>query len=169
MSVLRWPSDGLKKMEDSNYKNFIKKLTDYFKPSGNMFSRLELENPRTREHGRIGCCLLDFLISSTSYVTDVERRGVEPESSVLLNDLLQDVFVYIEEVIGSNSPHDCRFSPTRLSNTACQLYFLFIGTAFFLFIGFKSFGCSMFKKKVDIKRNRYTEDFLKKLFIAMNI
>ena len=127
MSVLRWPSDGLKKMEDSIFKTFIKKLTDYFKPSGNMFSRLELGNSRTREHGRIGSCLLDFLISSTSYVTDFERRVVESESSILLDDLLQDVFVCIEEVIGSNSPHDCRFSPTRLTNTACQLYFLFIG------------------------------------------
>ena len=33
----------------------------------------------------------------------------------------------LEEVIHSSSPHDCVLSPTRLTNTACQLYFLFIG------------------------------------------
>ena len=33
----------------------------------------------------------------------------------------------MEEVIHSSSPHDCVLSPTRLTNTACQLYFLFIG------------------------------------------
>ena len=93
MSVLRWPSDGLKRMEDTNYKIFIKKITEYFKPSFNMFSRLDLENEKTRQQGRIGCSLLDFLISSTSFVQDADRRGVEPESSVLLDDLLRRISI----------------------------------------------------------------------------
>ena len=38
-AVLKWPSDAMKKLEDSNCRLFIKKVTDYYKPSSNMFSR----------------------------------------------------------------------------------------------------------------------------------
>lgn len=128
MSVLRWPSEGLKRLEDSNYKIFIKKLTDYFKPSSNMFSRLELATQRTRDHARIGASLIDFLVSSIVHNTDIERRtAVEPDSSLYLDELLADIFECVKEVIGSASAHDCMLSPSRISNTACQLYFLFIG------------------------------------------
>ena len=153
MSVLRWPSDGLKRLEDvSNYKTFIKKLVDYYKPSSNMFSRLELATQRTRDHARIGVSLIDFLVSSIIYSAELasEKRGgstggiaatqsggsgggptagggMEHDSSVYLDELLADIFVCIKEVISSASAHDCVLSPARISNTACQLYFLFIG------------------------------------------
>jgi len=128
MSVLRWPSEGLKRLEDSNYKIFIKKLTDYFKPSSNMFSRLELATQRTRDHARIGASLIDFLVSSIVYNTEIERRtAVEPDSLLYLDELLADIFEIVKEVINSASAHDCMLSPSRISNTACQLYFLFIG------------------------------------------
>jgi hypothetical protein len=125
MSVLRWPSDGLKRLEDSNYKIFAKKLTDYFKPSSNMFSRLELATQRTRDHARIGVSLIDFLVSS---IVDGEKRAtIEPDSAVYLDELMADIFECIREVISAASAHDCVLSPARISNTACQLYFLFIG------------------------------------------
>jgi len=129
MLILRWPSDGLKRIEDTNYKIFIRKVTEYFKPSSNMFSRLELENQKTRLYGRIGCALVDFLVSSSSYDPDTgeRQRGAETESGFLLEELIQDIFVCIQEVVDSASAHDCMFSPTHLANTACQLYFLFIG------------------------------------------
>ena len=38
-AVLKWPSEAMRRLEDSNYKMFIKKITDYYKPSSNMFSR----------------------------------------------------------------------------------------------------------------------------------
>ena len=41
--------------------------------------------------------------------------------------MISKVMKCLEEVIHSSSPHDCVLSPTRLTNTACQLYFLFIG------------------------------------------
>ena len=33
----------------------------------------------------------------------------------------------LQEVISSGNPHNAVFSPTRLQNTACQLYFLLLG------------------------------------------
>ena len=39
MSVLRWPSESLKRLEDSTSRTFIRKIVNYFKPSCNMFSR----------------------------------------------------------------------------------------------------------------------------------
>ena len=41
--------------------------------------------------------------------------------------IMLQVMKCLEEVIQSSSPHDCVLSPTRLTNTACQLYFLFLG------------------------------------------
>ena len=35
--------------------------------------------------------------------------------------------VSLQEVISSGNPHNAVFSPTRLQNTACQLYFLLLG------------------------------------------
>ena len=156
MYLLRWPSDALRRLDEQTYKVFVRKVTNYFKPSSNMFSRLELDTDKTRELCRIGCCLIDFLLSSSaSTLTDAtstssssERRfggvGVGSnsgaatlayhESAVLLDDLLQDVFACVKEVIESNNPHECSFSPTMLSNTASQLYFLFIGWNKYKFI-----------------------------------
>ena len=90
-----------------------------------MFSRLEVDNEKTREHGRIACCLIDFLVSSVQLAKESERA--DPDSCRLLDEFLADVMNCIQEVIDATSPHDCMFSPTRLSNTACQLYFVFIG------------------------------------------
>ena len=90
-----------------------------------MFSRLELETEKTRQLCRVGCYLLDFLLASTQLALDTEKA--EPESAVLLDELVADIMNCVQEVLDSASPHDCTFSPTRLSNSACQLYFLFIG------------------------------------------
>ena len=93
MLVLRFPSDGLKRLEESNYKIFIKKLTDYFKPSSNMFSLLELNAQRTRDHTRVGERLVDFLVSSIMYsneAVDVKRNGglLEVDSVLYLGNFI---------------------------------------------------------------------------------
>ena len=109
----------------SKVRSTNRKVTEYFRPSFNMFSRLELETEKTRELCRVGCYLIDFLVASSQLAQDTEKA--EPESVTLLDDLLADIMNCVQEVLDSASPHDCAFSPTRLSNSACQLYFLFIG------------------------------------------
>ena len=46
LSSLKWPVDTFRRMEDNNCKLFLKNLTDFYLPSSNMFSRLELESTR---------------------------------------------------------------------------------------------------------------------------
>ena len=48
LGILKWPGDSLRRLEDSTCKLFIKKLTDFYLPSSNMFSRLELESAKVR-------------------------------------------------------------------------------------------------------------------------
>jgi len=124
MSALKWPSEALRKLEDSTCKLFLKKVTDFFLPSSNMFSRMELDSSRTRYLARVGQALLDFLLSS---IPVGSGQAPDPEASQRIDSLLSDIMTCVEEVIHSSSPHDCVFSPTRLINTACQLYFLFLG------------------------------------------
>jgi len=119
-AVLKWPSEAMRKLEDSNCRLFIKKITDYYKPSSNMFSRLELDSERTKFYARIACYLLDFLVSASCLPTDIEGNA-------RLDDLLEDVLESVDEVVNAASPHDCVLSPTRLTNTASQQYFMFIG------------------------------------------
>jgi len=124
MSSLKWPSEALRRLEDSTCKLFLKKVTDFYLPTSNMFSRMELDSSRTRYVARVGQALLDFLLSSVPVgVTQTQ----DPEANQRIDSLLEDIMSCIDEVIQSSSPHDCVFSPTRLMNTACQLYFLFLG------------------------------------------
>ena len=53
--------------------------------------------------------------------------GQLSEAGVRLDSLLADIMVCVQEVISSGNPHIAVFSPTRLQNTACQLYFLLLG------------------------------------------
>ena len=50
LGILKWPGDSLRRIEDSTCKLFLKKLTDFYLPSSNMFSRLELESAKVRQH-----------------------------------------------------------------------------------------------------------------------
>ena len=130
MSSLKWPGDNMRRMEDTTCKLYLKKLTDFFLPSSNMFSRLEIEGSKTRYLARVGQTLIDFLISnlSTSVSTvNTQERSSEQDSEDRLDSLIGDIIKCVEELICSNNPHNCVLSPTRLTNTACQFYFLFLG------------------------------------------
>jgi len=140
LSTLKWPGDLMRRMEDTSCKLFLKNLTDFYLPSLNMFSRMELESGRTRYLARVGQSLLDFLVTSLpvglpslpmnisgSLTTSQEGKFQEPEAGLRLDVLLTDIIKCIQELISSPNPHNCVLSPTRLTNTACQYYFLFLG------------------------------------------
>ena len=60
----------LKNLELAEYKNFVRRVTDYFKPTNGRFCRMELTNQRSRFLARTACYLLDFLIASSSSEAD---------------------------------------------------------------------------------------------------
>ena len=71
-SVFKWPSDSFRSMDTPDNRNFLKKVVDFFKPSGNKFSTIELKlsngkhNKRSRLLAKTGCYILDFLVSDQS-------------------------------------------------------------------------------------------------------
>ena len=92
------------------------------------------------------------ILSNTSVTSQTGQGepgagGQLPEAGVRLDSLLADIMVCVQvshddnvyyllisslysppqEVISSGNPHNAVFSPTRLQNTACQLYFLLLG------------------------------------------
>ena len=42
-SVFKWPSDSFRSMDTSDNKTFVKKVVEFFKPSGNKFATIELK------------------------------------------------------------------------------------------------------------------------------
>jgi hypothetical protein len=63
MNALQSRSESLKKLEDSNHRTFLKRLVNYFKPSSNCFSRVELGNKKqTQMYTLAGLELIDCLL-----------------------------------------------------------------------------------------------------------
>ena len=52
---------------------------------------------------------------------------LQVECEKILAEFLDDVSSAIRDITLASSAHDCLLSPGRLSTTACQDYFLFIG------------------------------------------
>ena len=121
-SVFRWPSDNFRSQESPESRHFVKRIVDFFKPSGNKFSAVELKlsngshNKKSKFLAKTGCYVIDFLVSYQSL-----------ELSKILDDFLSDIQNNFKVLISSPSTHDCFLSPTRVATTACQYYFLFIG------------------------------------------
>lgn len=42
---------------------FFRRLVEFYKPTLNFFSKIELENPKAKIFAKIGCHLIDFLVS----------------------------------------------------------------------------------------------------------
>ena len=43
-TVLKWPSESLKLLDDQEYRNFVRRIMDYFKPNKARFAQVELSN-----------------------------------------------------------------------------------------------------------------------------
>ena len=55
----------------------------------------ELDAEKTKFYGRLGCCLIDFLLVSSGLAAD---KAVDSEAGHALDDLLKDIFSCIQEV-----------------------------------------------------------------------
>ncbi|XP_063379404.1 rapamycin-insensitive companion of mTOR [Cydia fagiglandana] len=102
---------------DSGHKAWVARIVNYLKPSSNKYSHTDLS---TTSNGhsttRAGCQLIRHLL-----------RHNDADSQRLLEELFCDVSRQVEAIETGRRAHECLFSPQHMSNTMCQMYFLFIG------------------------------------------
>lgn len=104
-------------MNDSSHKIFLRRLVDFYLPSNNKFSHMDLSASKVcLAYTMVGIELIQFLVELN-----------EPECVKLLNDLFIDILSHINALTSGKSVHDCLFSPQHMVNTQCQYYFLFVG------------------------------------------
>ena len=116
-SILRSPpSASFKSLEVNDFRNFVQRITDYFKPTSGRFCRVELSDPRSKILARTACYLMDFLIEADSF-----------EALRILDEFLKDVQDCFNIVIQADNANECILAPAKLATTVCQYYFLFIG------------------------------------------
>ncbi|KAJ8979985.1 hypothetical protein NQ317_016648 [Molorchus minor] len=109
-------------LNDSSHRSFIKKLVEFFMPSRNKYSHMDLGTSKTSLlYTTAGIELINFLIESK----ESDYNGFRPHFTVL--ELFKDILNNIMAITASRSVHDCLFSPQHMVNTQCQSYFLFIG------------------------------------------
>lgn len=104
-------------MSETSHRNFLKRLVEFYTPSSNLYSHMDL-SPSKNAHGytSVGIDLIYCL-----------QRLTHPFCTKLLLDLVTDILNNISAITMSRSSHDCLFSPQHMVNTQCQTYFLFIG------------------------------------------
>ncbi|XP_061709470.1 LOW QUALITY PROTEIN: uncharacterized protein LOC133519480 [Cydia pomonella] len=102
---------------DSGHKAWVARIINYLKPSSNKYSHTDVS---TTSNGhattRAGCQLIRHLL-----------RHNDADSQRLLEELFWDVSRQVEAIETGRRAHECLFSPQHMSNTMCQMYFLFIG------------------------------------------
>ena len=80
-AVFKWPSESFKQLDaHSEFKTFIRRVVDFYKPSGGQFYKIELVNKKTRCLAKAGCYILDFLLNEPSSVSnaDSEVQSTDP-------------------------------------------------------------------------------------------
>lgn len=104
-------------MNDSTHRTFLKRLVEFYMPSMNRYSHLDLISPKpTHGYTSLGIDLIKLFVE----IGDLE-------SIKLLHMLFADIQDNIVAITRAKSAHDCLFSPQHMVNTQCQSYFLFIG------------------------------------------
>ncbi|XP_059471780.1 rapamycin-insensitive companion of mTOR [Neocloeon triangulifer] len=116
LTILKSRNDSLIKLEDSNYKLFVRRLVEFFRPSNNRFSQIKLGHSHSHLYTLVACEVVEYLVEAD-----------EGEASRLLTELIIDIGEHIQAIIKADSAHDCLFSPHNVTHSMCQVYFLVIG------------------------------------------
>ena len=110
IAILKWPGEAF--MDSNINKQFMRRISDYFKPSGNGFHKLELQNRETREIAQAGCAFFQFLLKDPT-----------TDSIIIFDDLIGDIKNQLNLLITATSAHDCLFSPTRVASSPASTTF----------------------------------------------
>ncbi|KAL8596171.1 hypothetical protein ACOMHN_021211 [Nucella lapillus] len=115
-SILKWPDDRLRKMEDQIYIRFLRRVVFFFKPTNHLFSHMEIHCELGPSVCQVACQLVDFLVSLT-----------QEEVQKLTTELLTDINHCLNEVSTNHAVSESVFGSQTLHTTLCMYYFLMIG------------------------------------------
>lgn len=117
-ALFKWPTESFLALETSTARQFIKRITDFYLPSNDLFAKVDLNKSRAKYLARTGCYFVEFLLKSKA-----------PDSTKALDELLDDICSQIQTLLNASpsSYGNCLFSPNRIGTTCCQHYFLFLG------------------------------------------
>ncbi|XP_054162554.1 rapamycin-insensitive companion of mTOR-like isoform X2 [Oppia nitens] len=113
--ILRWPAEALKKLDDNNHKEFIKKLIQFYKP-GKKFSQISNTDEKERIMCSVGQHLIDFLLEAD-----------DSKIQEYIQELFDDLDECFSQIAVETPPQNAILSPGRLLSTLSHSYFLFIG------------------------------------------
>ncbi|CAH1775574.1 unnamed protein product [Owenia fusiformis] len=115
-SILSWPDDNLKKLDDQISIRFVQRLTQFLKPSSRQYASIEQSHKDAKLFSVAGCHFVDFLLSCE-----------ETEAQTYINELFLDIASCLSEIRSERAPLDALLSPSNVINTLCQDYFLLMG------------------------------------------
>ncbi|XP_065904435.1 rapamycin-insensitive companion of mTOR-like isoform X3 [Dysidea avara] len=114
ISLLQSPALQFSRLDDTYGIKFIKRLTNFFKPSNYIFTSISYNTQNMKTFSTIGCSLVNFLTKTT--------EGTQR----FLIDLIADIVSQLSQVTAHKKTADV-FTPQCIQNTLCRDYFLFIG------------------------------------------
>ncbi|KAK7099628.1 rapamycin-insensitive companion of mTOR-like [Littorina saxatilis] len=117
-SILKWPDDRLRKMEDQIYIRFLRRVVFYFKPTNHLFSHMDLNAESGPSVCLVACQLVDFLVNETITAEEVQKLATE---------LLSDINLCLNEVATNDVVPESVFGSQSLYNTMAMHYFVIIG------------------------------------------
>ncbi|XP_050502878.1 rapamycin-insensitive companion of mTOR [Diabrotica virgifera virgifera] len=161
--VLKGENNSRIDLNDIAHRTFIKKLIEFYMPSKNKYSHMDLGTSRTSMvYTTAGIELINFLVE----LRDSDYNGLKPLN--LIVDLFKDILSNIDSIMTSKSVHDCLFSPQHMVNTHCQSYFLFIGQFSRTEIGIKVLeNINMFKELKELATTTNHDCYVKLIISSL--
>ncbi|XP_060081851.1 uncharacterized protein LOC132561136 [Ylistrum balloti] len=115
-SILKWPLDKQKKLDEQIMSRFMKRLIYFFKPTNHLFSRLDVGHKLATKIAHVGCLLMEFLMECGQ--EEIKKPFV---------DFINDIGQCLSEIGSKHLAAEAVLSPSNTISTCSQFYFLFLG------------------------------------------
>lgn len=144
---------------DTSYKNFLRRLVDFYSPSCNRYSHMDLGTTKIS---------LAYTITGIELIFCLVDLA-DDDSKKLLTELFTDICDHITAITSGKSVHDCLFSPQHMNSTQCQSYFLFIGRFATTDLGLSIFNTlDMFKKLEHLATTTNNDCYIKLIVTSLD-